>query len=70
MAPPSKENASGGFNPVHFSVLCLTLLTLRVHRAQSLAMLVTDCTSSSMWDSHALHGTSPALGTHALPISD
>ncbi|KAJ4344904.1 hypothetical protein N0V95_006104 [Ascochyta clinopodiicola] len=29
MIPSTKENAPGGFNPVHFTVLCLTLLTLR-----------------------------------------
>jgi hypothetical protein len=70
MVPPSKDNASGGFNPVHFSVLCLTLLTLRVRCAQSLALLVADCTSSSMWDSRALHGTFPVLGTLASHTSD
>lgn len=30
MIPPAKETTPGGFNPIHFTVLCLSLLTLRV----------------------------------------
>lgn len=30
MIPAVEEVAHGGFNPVHFTILCLTLIALRV----------------------------------------
>ncbi|KAJ8105052.1 hypothetical protein OPT61_g10414 [Boeremia exigua] len=47
MIPSAKEDAPGGFNPIHFTVLCLTLLTLRVRFANPPTLLEADCTSFS-----------------------
>lgn len=51
MIPPAKEASPGGFNPVHFTVLCLTLLTLRVYSIsnQHLHWRPTDCLSQFLY---------------------
>lgn len=70
MIPPAKEQAPGGFNPLHFTVLCLGLLTLRVCFTSLAALCAADSNSFSMLALRALQDTCQGLGTLASHIFD